>query len=138
MFRLNSTALHPPVLLLSPVSFCQNNERRPLLEGSKEEGAWDGEVGGPSAVPMAAGRYRLYYSGRRKRAASGTGGSSGSSSGGSSSSDSGGGEADGSTGAGAPWEGFGLALTPPQPGAGAQPFEGMRTDFERLVPKAAA
>lgn len=136
MLRLNITVLHPPVLLLSLVSFCMHNERRPLLEGSKEEGAWDGEVGGPSAVPMAGGRYRLYYSGRRKRAASG--GSSGSSSGGNSGSDNGGGEADGSTGAGAPWEGFGLALTPPQPGAGAQPFEGMRTDFERLVPKAAA
>ena len=80
---------------------------RPLLEGSKEAGAWDAEVGGPSAVPMAGGRYRLYYSGRS--AAAGGGGSGG------------------------PWEGVGLALTPQEPAPGARLFEGMRTDFQRLA-----
>lgn len=100
---------------------------RPLLEGSpEEEGAWDGEIGAPSAVPMAAGRYRLYYSGRRHAAASnGTSGSAGASGRGSGSS-------------GKPWEGFGLALTPAEASGEGQVFEGLRIDFQRLVPKQSA
>jgi hypothetical protein len=90
---------------------------RPLLEGSAADGAWDGEVGGPCAVPMAEGRYRVYYSGRRRSAAHGDSSSEGSS--------------DGSR----PWEGFGLALNPAEATGQGQLFEGMRTDFQRLVPK---
>ena len=93
---------------------------RPLLEGSAVNGAWDGEVGGPCAVPMAEGRYRVYYSGRRHTAASEA--SSGSSS-------------EGSSDGGRPWEGFGLALNPAEATGQGQVFEGMRTDFQRLVPK---
>ncbi len=89
---------------------------RALLGGSEVEGAWDGEVGGPSAVPMAGGRYRLYYSGRPRS----SGGASGIS----------GGEAGSGGGA---WQGFGLALTPKEERQGAQRFEGLRTDFERLA-----
>jgi hypothetical protein len=92
---------------------------RPLLEGSAADGAWDGEVGGPCAVPMAEGRYRVYYSGRRRTAAT-EDGSDGSSEGGSDS---------------RPWEGFGLALNPAEATGQGQLFEGMRTDFQRLVPK---
>jgi hypothetical protein len=91
---------------------------RPLLEGSAEQGAWDSEVGGPCAVPMAGGRYRVYYSGRRRAAAADGTGSTGSGS------------------DGRPWEGFGLALNPAEAAGAGQLFEGMRTDFERLVPKA--
>jgi hypothetical protein len=37
----------------------------PLLAPSGTPGAWDaGGVGAPCAVPMAAGRWRLYYAGR--------------------------------------------------------------------------
>jgi hypothetical protein len=37
----------------------------PLLAPSGEPGAWDaGGVGAPCAVPMAAGRWRLYYAGK--------------------------------------------------------------------------
>jgi hypothetical protein len=50
----------------------------PLLAPAEEPGAWDaGGVGGPCLVPMAGGRWRLYYSGRR---ASGGGGGKGSTS----------------------------------------------------------
>lgn len=41
-----------------------------ILKGSNEVGAWDHEVGSPCVVPMAAGRYRLYYSGRSSSDAS--------------------------------------------------------------------
>lgn len=38
----------------------------PILQMSEEEGAWDaGGVGAPYAVSMAAGKWRLYYAGRR-------------------------------------------------------------------------
>lgn len=38
---------------------------QPLLEASAVPGAWDaGGVGCPCAVPMSAGRYRLYYAGK--------------------------------------------------------------------------
>jgi hypothetical protein len=38
---------------------------KPVLEGSGVAGSWDcAEVGAPYAVPMAAGRWRLYYAGR--------------------------------------------------------------------------
>lgn len=73
-------------------------------------------MGGPSVVPMAGGRYRLYYSGRRRAAADSASRSSGG-------------------GGGRPWEGFGLALTPAEAAPGGQTFEGLRTDFQRLVPK---
>lgn len=37
----------------------------PLLTAAQQEGAWDsGSVGAPCAVPMSAGRWRLYYAGR--------------------------------------------------------------------------
>lgn len=92
---------------------------RPLLEGSKADGAWDGEVGGPCAVPMAEGRYRVYYNGRRRIAADGDSNKS----------------SEGSSDGGRPWEGFGLALNPAEAMGQGQLFEGMRTDFQRLVPK---
>ena len=39
----------------------------PVLSGSGEEGAWDSaEVGAPYAVSMAAGKWRLYYAGKRE------------------------------------------------------------------------
>ena len=78
-------------------------------------------MGGPCAVPMAEGRYRVYYSGRRRTAADGD--SNGSSS------------SEGSSEGGRPWEGFGLALNPAEATGQDQLFEGMRTDFQRLVPK---
>lgn len=113
---------------------------RALLEGSSADGAWDHEVGGPCAVPMAGGRYRLYYSGRPAAGPSGTstGDESSGSSGGSSSSgsESNGGSSDNggttSSGSGSAWQGFGLALTSKDEVEGAQRFEGLRTDFERL------
>lgn len=40
----------------------------PLLAPSGEPGAWDaGGVGAPCAVPMAGGRWRLYYAGKAER-----------------------------------------------------------------------
>lgn len=78
-------------------------------------------MGGPCAVPMAGGRYRVYYSGRRRSAvveAAGSGAGSG----------------NGSEG-GRAWEGFGLALTPAEATREEQLFDGMRTDLQRLVPK---
>ena len=92
---------------------------RALLGGSEGEGAWDGEVGGPSAVPMAGGRYRLYYSGR-PRSSGGVGDISS-------------GEGSAARGSGRAWQGFGLALTPKEERQKAQRFEGLRTDFERLA-----
>jgi hypothetical protein len=72
----------------------------PLLAPSAEPGAWDGGgVGAPCAVPMAGGRWRLYYAGRAA--------------------------VDGGDGGGTgPWEGIGLALS--AQGAAdptAQPFK---------------
>jgi hypothetical protein len=44
----------------------------PLLSASATRGAWDaGGVGAPFAVPMAAGRWRLYYEGYGEAAAQG-------------------------------------------------------------------
>jgi hypothetical protein len=44
----------------------------PLLSPSRAAGAWDaGGVGAPFAVPMAAGRWRLYYEGYGEGAARG-------------------------------------------------------------------
>ena len=38
----------------------------PVLQASAHEDAWDdGEVGAPYAVSMAAGKWRLYYAGKR-------------------------------------------------------------------------
>ena len=40
----------------------------PLLAPSSEPGAWDaGGVGAPCAVPMAGGRWRLYYAAKPER-----------------------------------------------------------------------
>jgi hypothetical protein len=40
-------------------------QAEPLLAASQEGSAWDtGSVGTPCAVPMSAGRWRLYYAGR--------------------------------------------------------------------------
>jgi hypothetical protein len=48
----------------------------PLLERSGEPGAWDaGGVGAPCAVPMAGGKWRLYYAGAA--AGGGSGGTGG-------------------------------------------------------------
>ncbi|GBF93562.1 hypothetical protein Rsub_06282 [Raphidocelis subcapitata] len=67
----------------------------PLLEASAAPAAWDaGGVGAPCAVPMAGGRWRLYYAGR----------------------------ASGGRGPGA-WEGVGMALSQPGGDPFAQPFK---------------
>ena len=68
-------------------------------------------------MPMAGDRYRVYYSGRRRPAAADDTGSAG------------------SKDDGRPWEGFGLALNPVEATGAGELFEGMRTDFQRLVPK---
>jgi hypothetical protein len=48
---------------------------RPILSASSEAGAWDsGDVGVPCAVPMAGGKYRLYYGGRADAALGAWGG----------------------------------------------------------------
>ena len=47
--------------------------RRPLLERSREARAWDcGGVGAPCGIAMAAGRWRLYYTGEHLVAAGAT------------------------------------------------------------------
>jgi hypothetical protein len=123
----------------APVVLCSA-----LLEGSSAEGAWDYEVGGPCVVPMAASRYRLYYSGRSRdhsESASNTV---------TANCDAGEGtDTDqtqdsqhrddpvaqhGQEAIGKPWQGFGLALTPQEESRSEGRFEGLRTDFERLGP----
>ena len=104
---------HPNHLSCLHLNRWHSVHRRPLLEGSGEPDSWDGEVGGPSPVPMAAGRYRLYYTGRPLGNSGGSGG--------------------GSSSSGCPWEGIGLAVHPKDaPEERHQSFEGLRTDFERL------
>jgi hypothetical protein len=40
----------------------------PVLTPSAQENAWDaGSVGAPCAVPMSAGKWRLYYAGREQQ-----------------------------------------------------------------------
>ncbi|KAI8471882.1 MAG: glycosyl hydrolase [Monoraphidium minutum] len=69
----------------------------PLLAPSADAGAWDaGGVGAPCAVPMAGGRWRLYYAGRGRGGGGGPG----------------------------RWEGVGLALSEQGAAdAAAQPFK---------------
>jgi len=46
------------------VSWSRASGAAPLLSASREQGAWDGGgVGAPFALPMAAGKWRLYYEG---------------------------------------------------------------------------
>lgn len=46
------------------VSWARAAGAAPLLSASRDAGAWDaGGVGAPFAVPMAAGKWRLYYEG---------------------------------------------------------------------------
>lgn len=41
---------------------------QPLLAPAQQEGAWDAaSVGAPCAVPMSAGKWRLYYAGRAQQ-----------------------------------------------------------------------
>ena len=79
---------------------------QPVLTGSGKAGAWDaGGVGCPWAVSMAAGKWRLYYSGR------GGGGGGG------------GGAGDG----GGAWRGIGMARSV----EGGSTFQGAPTQFQR-------
>ena len=46
------------------VSWSRPAGSAPLLSAARDDAAWDaGGVGGPFAVPMAAGKWRLYYDG---------------------------------------------------------------------------
>ena len=46
------------------MSWTRANGGAPLLRRASDDSAWDaGGVGAPFAVPMAAGKWRLYYEG---------------------------------------------------------------------------